>query len=213
MTGVMSMRAGVPGRSLDEAIAETVEPITNAIVSVVFYSVPILGAELPLIVVWLIVAAVFFTVYLGFQNVRGFRHAIDLVRGRYSRPEDAGEVSHFQALATAVSGTVGLGNIAGVAVAITLGGPGATFWMITAGLFGMSAKMAECTLGVKFRREYADGHVSGGPMYYLRDGLAQHGRAGSERSWPPSSPSAASAAASAGATCSRPTRPHLRSSR
>ncbi len=178
MTGVLSMRAGVPGRSLDEAIAETVEPITNAIVSVVFYSVPILGAELPLIVVWLIVAAVFFTVYLGFQNVRGFRHAIDLVRGRYSRPEDAGEVSHFQALATAVSGTVGLGNIAGVAVAITLGGPGATFWMITAGLFGMSAKMAECTLGVKFRREYADGHVSGGPMYYLRDGLAQHGRAG-----------------------------------
>ena len=166
------------GTSLDARIAEIFEPIANAIVSVVFYSVPVGGADLPLIVLWLIIAAVFFTVYLGFQNIRGFRHAIDLVRGRYSRPEDAGEVSHFQALATAVSGTVGLGNIAGVAVAITLGGPGATFWMITAGFFGMSAKMAECTLGVKFRREHADGTVSGGPMYYLRDGLAKQGKVG-----------------------------------
>ena len=156
---------------LDESISNAFTPIADAITKVVFYSVKIGEAELPLIVVWLIIAAVFFTVYLGFLNLRGFKHAIDLVRGRYSDPNDAGEVSHFQALATAVSGTVGLGNIAGVAVAISLGGPGATFWMIIAGFFGMSAKMAECTLGVKYRNEHADGTVSGGPMYYLEKGV------------------------------------------
>ncbi len=152
--------------------------ILNKITEIVFYPVTIGGVDILPIVVWLIVAAVFFTVYLGFLNVRGFTHAIDLVRGRYSKPEDAGEVSHFQALATAVSGTVGLGNIAGVAVAITLGGPGATFWMILAGFLGMSTKLAECTLGVKYRKEHADGTVSGGPMYYLRDGLAELGLKG-----------------------------------
>ena len=152
--------------------------ILNKITEIVFYPVTIGGVDILPIVVWLIVAAVFFTVYLGFLNVRGFTHAINLVRGRYSKPEDAGEVSHFQALATAVSGTVGLGNIAGVAVAITLGGPGATFWMILAGFLGMSTKLAECTLGVKYRKEHADGTVSGGPMYYLRDGLADLGLKG-----------------------------------
>ncbi len=178
MSALTTVPVLLPSQTLDETIADVVQPISDAISGVVFYTVTIGGADLPLIVVWLVVAAVFFTVFLGFQNVRGFKHAINLVRGRYSRPEDAGEVSHFQALATAVSGTVGLGNIAGVAVAISLGGPGATFWMITAGLLGMSAKMAECTLGVKFRREHADGTVSGGPMYYLRDGLAKQGQAG-----------------------------------
>ncbi len=152
--------------------------ILNKITEIVFYPVTIGGVDILPIVVWLIVAAVFFTVYLGFLNVRGFAHAINLVRGRYSKPEDAGEVSHFQALATAVSGTVGLGNIAGVAVAITLGGPGATFWMILAGFLGMSTKLAECTLGVKYRKEHADGTVSGGPMYYLRDSLADLGLKG-----------------------------------
>lgn len=154
------------------------DPITSVldkITEIVFTSVTVNGVGLPLIVVWLIVAASFFTVYLGFLNIRGFKHAVDLVRGRYSTPEDAGEVSHFQALATAVSGTVGLGNIAGVAVAISLGGPGATFWMILAGFLGMSTKLAECTLGVKYRRERPDGSVSGGPMYYLRDGIAELG--------------------------------------
>lgn len=152
--------------------------ILNKITEIVFYPVNIGGVDILPIVVWLIVAAIFFTVYLGFLNIRGFAHAINLVRGRYSKPEDAGEVSHFQALATAVSGTVGLGNIAGVAVAITLGGPGATFWMILAGFLGMSTKLAECTLGVKYRKEHADGTVSGGPMYYLRDGLADLGLKG-----------------------------------
>ncbi len=152
--------------------------ILNKITEIVFYPINIGGVDILPIVVWLVVAATFFTFYLGFLNIRGFGLAINLVRGRYTKPEDAGEVSHFQALATAVSGTVGLGNIAGVAVAITLGGPGATFWMILAGFLGMSAKMAECTLGVKYRKEHADGTVSGGPMYYLRDGLAGLGLAG-----------------------------------
>ncbi len=152
--------------------------ILNKVTEIVFYPINIGGVDILPIVVWLVVAATFFTFYLGFLNIRGFSLAINLVRGRYTKPEDAGEVSHFQALATAVSGTVGLGNIAGVAVAITLGGPGATFWMILAGFLGMSAKMAECTLGVKYRKEHADGTVSGGPMYYLRDGLAGLGLAG-----------------------------------
>jgi hypothetical protein len=109
-----------------------------------------------------------------------FGHAIALVKGKYSDPNDAGEVSHFQALATALSGTVGLGNIAGVAVAVSIGGPGATFWMILAGLMGMASKFTECTLGVKYRNEYPDGTVSGGPMYYLQ-GLSEQGRGGSAR--------------------------------
>ncbi len=171
----------VHASTVDDAINDAVSPVANFISGIIFYSVKIgepgtlAYVEIPLIVVWLIVAAAFFTVYLGFQNIRGFTHAIDLVRGKYSDPKDAGEVSHFQALATAVSGTVGLGNIAGVAVAVSLGGPGATFWMILAGFLGMSTKMAECTLGVKYRKEHADGSVSGGPMYYLRDGLAEIG--------------------------------------
>lgn len=128
-------------------------------------------APLPIIVVWLIMGAVVFTIYMGFINIRGFKHALDIVRGKYDNPNDEGEVSHFQALATALSGTVGLGNIAGVAIAIVLGGPGATFWMILAGLLGMSSKFVECTLGVKYRKIDVFGIVSGGPMYYLYMGL------------------------------------------
>jgi alanine or glycine:cation symporter, AGCS family len=109
---------------------------------------------------------------MGFINFRGFWHAIGLVTGKYRKPGDKGEVSSFQALATALSATVGLGNIAGVAIAITIGGPGATFWMIMAGLFGMTLKFTECTLGIKYRKINEKGEVSGGPMYYLRDALA-----------------------------------------
>jgi AGCS family alanine or glycine:cation symporter len=130
-------------------------------------------APIALVVVWLIIGALFFTVFMKFINIRGFKHAIDLVRGRYDDPESKGEVSHFQALATALSATVGLGNIAGVAIAIAVGGPGATFWMILAGLLGMSTKFTECTLGVKYREISPDGIVSGGPMYYLKKGLAK----------------------------------------
>ncbi len=129
----------------------------------------------PIVVVWLIIGAVFFTLRFNFINLRGFRHSIDCVRGVYSRPGDTGEISHFQALSAALSATVGLGNIAGVAVAVGLGGPGAVFWMVVAGFLGMSSKFAECTLGQKYRIIRPDGHVSGGPMHYLRDGLAQIG--------------------------------------
>ncbi len=125
----------------------------------------------PLIVVWLVLGAIYFTIRMKFINIRGFSHGIELVQGKYDNPNDPGEVSHFQALATALSGTVGLGNIAGVAIAITVGGPGATFWMIVAGLLGMSLKFTEVTLGVKYRELDKDGNVSGGPMYYLRNAL------------------------------------------
>jgi len=128
-------------------------------------------SRIPFIVVWLIFGAITFTIFMRFVNIRGFRHAIGLVQGKYDDPEHPGEVSHFQALTTALSATVGLGNIAGVAIAITIGGPGATFWMIVAGLLGMSSKFTECTLGVKYRKIDKNGIVSGGPMYYLREGL------------------------------------------
>lgn len=199
--------------TVDDAVAKYFEPVANVITSIVFFSIPVGGTDLPLIVVWLIVAAVFFTLWLGFQNIRGFTHAIDLVRGKYSNPNDAGEVSHFQALATAVSGTVGLGNIAGVAVAISLGGPGATFWMILAGFLGMSTKMAECTLGVKYRQEHADDTVSGGPMYYLRDGIARLGKPGLGKVLAVFFAICCIGGSLGGATCSSPTRPPARSSR
>ncbi|MEM7555707.1 MAG: alanine/glycine:cation symporter family protein [Cyanobacteria bacterium P01_A01_bin.84] len=129
----------------------------------------------PLIVLWLICAAIFFTIRMGFVNVRMFGHAIDIVRGKYDDPGSQGEVSHFQALATALSATVGLGNIAGVAIAISLGGPGASFWMTVAGLLGMSSKFVECTLAQKYRIVKPDGSIAGGPMYYLSRGLAEIG--------------------------------------
>jgi len=130
-------------------------------------------STVPFIVLWLVFGALFFTWKMKFINFRGFKHAISLVKGDYHDPENKGEVSHFQALTTALSGTVGLGNIAGVAIAISLGGPGATFWMIVAGLIGMSSKFVECTLGVKYRKIDENGVVSGGPMYYLKEGLAK----------------------------------------
>jgi AGCS family alanine or glycine:cation symporter len=128
---------------------------------------------MPLIVLWLIGAAIFFTGYFNFLNLRGFKHAFKLLRGDYSSPDNEGELTHFQALSTAVSGTVGIGNIAGVAIVISIGGPGATFWLIIAGLLGMSTKFAECVAGVMYRKVNTDGSISGGPMYYLEAGLHQ----------------------------------------
>jgi len=158
---------------IDSRINEAIEPFANAVAGFIFLSFPVAGVPIPFVLVWLIVGAIFFTFYFRFINFRAFRHGFQLVRGDYSDPTAPGEVSHFQALATALSGTVGLGNIAGVAIAVSLGGPGATFWMILAGLLGMSSKFVECTLGVKYRNEYSDGTVSGGPMYYLSKGLAE----------------------------------------
>ncbi len=159
-------------------INAAVQPLTTLVSSIIFFKISVFGAQLPLVVLWLVGGALFFTFYFGFINVRGFGHAVRLVRGDYADPNHKGEVSHFQALSTAVSGTVGVGNIAGVAVAISMGGPGATFWMILAGLLGMSTKFVECALGTHYRRENPDGTVSGGPMYYLERGLAERGMAG-----------------------------------
>lgn len=132
---------------------------------------------MPLAVAWLVIGATFLTFRMGFANVRYFKHAIALTMGKYDNAESKGEVSSFKALSTALSATVGLGNIAGVAVAISIGGPGATFWMIVAGLIGMSSKFAECTLAQMYRKTESDGHILGGPMLYLKAAF-------SERGWP-----------------------------
>ena len=151
--------------------------------SVIFFDVAFWSDDttIPIVVLWLILAAVFFTVRFQFVNLRAFRHAVDCARGHYSSPDDPGEISHFQALSAALSATVGLGNIAGVAVAVGLGGPGAVFWMVVAGFLGMSSKFAECTLGQKYRHIDENGKVSGGPMHYLEDGLKELGWARSGR--------------------------------
>lgn len=161
--------------TIDQKIEQWLAPIAKIMTSIIFYSVNIADTQIPLMVMWLIAAALSFTIYFGFLNFKGFFHAAKVIRGDYSNPNDPGEVSHFQALTTALSGTVGLGNIAGVAIAVSIGGPGATFWMIIAGLLGMSSKFLECSLGVKYRQITPNGEVLGGPMYYLRDGLAQLG--------------------------------------
>jgi AGCS family alanine or glycine:cation symporter len=162
---------------IDESINEAFAPVARAISDIIFVSVPVGDANVQLIVLWLVAGAAFFTIYLRFINVRGFVHALRLVRGDYSNPDEPGEVSHFQALATAISGTVGVGNIAHVAIAISVGGPGAAFWILVAGALGMASKFAECTLGVKYRQTNEDGSVSGGPMFYMDKGLR-------ERGWP-----------------------------
>ena len=183
-------------RGLDEQINEAFTPIANWWEGLILHNFP--GTEIPTIIILLVGGALFFTFYFGFVNIRHFSTAINTVLGKYdsvdenikkehknqnsespdineSKKTDQGEVSHFQALATAVSGTVGNGNIAGVALAIAVGGPGATFWMILCGLIGMSTKFVECTLGVKYRDVGSDGTVYGGPMYYLTKGLKEKG--------------------------------------
>jgi len=186
---------------LDERINAWFEPITAVWEGIVFWQVP--GTGIPLVVIILVLGATFFTLYFGFINITKFPFAINVVRGKYEEVEkyglevveqhmtedgdipdtirdesEEGEVSHFQALATAVSGTVGLGNIAGVALAIAIGGPGATFWMILCGLLSMSTKFVECTLGVQYRDVDENGTVYGGPMYYLSRGLKERGFTG-----------------------------------
>lgn len=192
-------------KGLDEQVNDAFMPFATWWENTVLTSVPIAGHDIPVVLLLLIVGATFFTITFKFPNIRLFPLAINTVRGKYDGLEGAeghgvepseinvvdgdipdtirdesqeGEVSHFQALATAVSGTVGLGNIAGVAVAIAIGGPGATFWMIVCGLIGMSSKFVECTLGVKYRDVDANGTVYGGPMYYLKRGLQERNMAG-----------------------------------
>ncbi len=174
--GLAMTSAPALAQTLDEKVNAKFSSATGWFVNFIFSPFP--GTSFPWIVAWLVVAATIFTFYFMFIQFRAFPHSISLVKGDYSDPNDAGEVSHFQALATALSGTVGLGNIAGVAVAVGIGGPGATFWMILAGLMGMASKFTECTLGVKYRNEYEDGTVSGGPMYYLTKGFKERGLPG-----------------------------------
>lgn len=153
--------------------------INHAIGSVFFFDLMFFDdtVNFPLTVAWLITGAVIFSIYFRFINFRLFKHAINIVRGKYDRKSSEGDISHFKALTTALSATVGLGNIAGVAIAITLGGPGATLWMIIAGLLGMNSKFAECSLAMLYREKRADGYMRGGPMDYLSKGLAELGMA------------------------------------
>ena len=162
-------------QSLDQVIDRAFQGVADVADAIVMFEAPIAGVDVPLIVVWLIAGAAFFTAYLRLINVRGFAHAIRIVRGLEDEDDEPGDVNHFQALTTAVSGTVGVGNIAHVAIAVSVGGAGAAFWLVVAGFLGMASKFAECTLGVKYRRENPDGTVSGGPMYFLERGLAERG--------------------------------------
>ena len=164
-------------KGLDQRIDEAFQPVSDFFSEVIFFSI----GENPFVIYLLVGSALFFTLYFVFPNIRYFLTSINVVRGKYDEVEKdensskEGEVSHFQALTTAVSGTVGNGNIAGVALAIALGGPGATFWMIVCGLMGMSLKFVECTLGVHYRDVDENGVVYGGPMYYLSKGLKEKG--------------------------------------
>ena len=176
-------------RGIDDKINDWFKPIADAWVNIVLYPLNFSDEiSIPIVLILLVLGAIFFTLRFSFVNITHFSTAIKTVRGEYDNIENEkyesdktkkikedGEVSHFQALATAVSGTVGLGNIAGVALAIAIGGPGATFWMIVCGLIGMSTKFVECTLGVKYRDVGSDGTVYGGPMYYLSKGLKEGG--------------------------------------
>ena len=151
--------------TIDTTVNNIFEPLNVFVADIVFWSPSFF--PMPWIVMWLLAAAIIFTLYFGFIQIRGIPTAFDVIRGKFSSPDDPGEIPHYQALTSAVSGTVGLGNIAGVGAAMVIGGPGATFWMILAGIFGMATKFAECTLGVKYRTVYEDGSVSGGPFKYL----------------------------------------------
>lgn len=176
----MNSAAWIPpvlmGTSVDQVLEDLLGPVVEILEEVVFFGVRIAGTELPLLIVWLVAAGVFLTFWLRIRPLKDMKLSLGIIRGHYSRHKDPGQVTSFQALATELSGTVGLGNIAGVAVAIGVGGPGAAFWIIIGGLLGMAIKMSEATLAQKFRKIHDDGTVSGGPMYYLRDGLKSLGR-------------------------------------
>lgn len=172
---LFNLQAWAAESSLDEKINDVVAPWTERIFHVIFFPITIIGQSIPFILIWLAGAGIFLTIYFRFINLRSFGLAIKTVRGKYSTQEDPGEITHFQALTAALSATVGLGNIAGVAIAISKGGPGAAFWMVVIGFLGMTTKFAECTLGVRYREIDENGKVHGGPMKYLSKGLAEQG--------------------------------------
>ena len=185
-------------KGLDQKIDAAFKPVSDFFSNLIFFTIPIAGKDVPFVLLLLVGSALFFTIYFKFPNIFHFKTAINVIRGKYDELDQheagdpalaiggdikgtikdestEGEVTHFQALATAVSGTVGNGNIAGVALAIALGGPGATFWMVVCGFLGMSTKFVECTLGVQYRDVGEDGTVYGGPMYYISKGLKERG--------------------------------------
>ena len=157
---------------LIDALNEHLGAAANFLFSVFFFD---FGLGVPLIILVLVGGGIYYSFYFNWLSLRGFKHSIDVIRGRYDHPDHPGEISHFKALTSALSATVGLGNIAGVAIAVSAGGPGAVFWMIVTAFFGMSSKLASCTLAIMYRKIHPDGHVSGGPMYYLEHGLAEKG--------------------------------------
>ena len=161
--------------NIDQVVDNFFTPVSIFLTELVFYELKVFNLSFPLIVVWLIVAALFFTFYFNFINIFGLKHSFHLLKNKSMQRDSNGELSHFQALSTAVSGTVGIGNIGGVAIAISIGGPGVTFWLIIAGLLSMTTKFVECSLGVIFRTINTDGSVSGGPMYYLEQGFQGRG--------------------------------------
>jgi AGCS family alanine or glycine:cation symporter len=200
---IMPLITFAQDKGWDERINEAFKPIADAWGAFIFYPIKFSDeVSMPVVIIWLLSGGIIFTLLTKFANIRLFRTSLRVVQGKYDKIDHAtaahmvddiphpggdiketirieghhGEVSHFQALTAALSGTVGLGNIAGVAIAISLGGPGATFWMILAGLIGMSSKFVECTLGVKYRDIGPDGTVYGGPMYYLKKGMADLGK-------------------------------------
>jgi alanine or glycine:cation symporter, AGCS family len=160
---------------LDQKIESLVKPISEFFTEIIFVSVSLQNNSLPLVVIWLVFASLFFTLYFRFINIRAFKRAVLVAIGKYDKPNSPGEITHFQAFTTAMSGTIGLGNIAGVAVAISIGGPGAMLWMIIMAFFGMTLKFVEVSLGHKYRKIYPDGTVSGGAIRYLSSGLKEHG--------------------------------------
>lgn len=158
--------------NVDKFMDENIAPISDAIAKVIFTPIKIAGQDVPILILWILFAGIFFTIYFKGISIWGFKHAIDVV-AKPADKDNCGEVSSFQALATALSGTIGIGSIAGVAISISIGGPGAAFWIFAGALLGMSIKFVEATLAVKYRRFNLDGSVSGGPMHYIAHGLTR----------------------------------------
>ena len=160
---------------LDEKINLLIKPVSDWITSIIFSSFEFSENAIPLIVIWLMFASIFFTLYFKFINVFALKRGFNVALGKYDRKGDKGEITHFQSFTAAMSGTIGLGNIAGVAVAISIGGPGAMMWMIIMAFFGMTLKFVEVSLGHKYRIIHKDGTVSGGAIRYLSTGLSELG--------------------------------------
>src|SRR5574344_1611457 len=178
--GIFLSAQSVFAASIDAQIDKYFSPISDVFSKIIFYPVPLFGTQVPITILWILIGGIVYTVYFKAIPIWGFKHAIDLLTKKKDKSEDTkeeddsvGEVSPLQALATALSGTIGLGSIAGVAISISIGGPGATFWLFMGALLGMSLKFGEAVLALKYRKFNEDGSVSGGPMHYIAHGLTR----------------------------------------